>query len=71
MLKSPVIKVSIIIVSIYDAGSLLPLSNSNKGAVPSFKLSFFDRKIENTEAASVELITEPIKKLINIGSFKI
>ena len=47
----------------YAIGSLLPLSTSSRDAVPYFKFSFFARKMEKTEAASVELMTEPISKL--------
>ena len=36
---------------------------SSRDAVPYFKFSFFARKMEKTEAASVELMTEPISKL--------
>ena len=43
-------------------GSLLPDSNSSKEAVLSFKFSFRERRIEKTEAASVEPITEPSNK---------
>lgn len=53
----------IITVSIYEQGSLLPLSTSNNEAVLSFKLSRLERNIENTDAASVELITAPINIL--------
>ena len=50
-------------VSIYENGSLLPLSSSKIGAVEYFKLSLLNLKIENTEAASVELMVAPIRKL--------
>ena len=60
-----------IIVIIYAAGSLLPLSSSKSGAVPSFKLSLFERSIEKTEAASVELISAPKRKLTSKGNFNI
>ena len=52
-----------IAVSIYEQGSLLPLSISSREAVFSLRPSFFERSIEKTEAASVELITEPISIL--------
>ncbi len=42
---------------------MLPLSTSSKEAVRYFKFSRLERRMENTEAASVELISEPIKKL--------
>ena len=57
------------IVSIYENGSLLPLSTSNKEALLYFKLSFLERNIENTEAASVELITAPTKNDCKISNF--
>ena len=41
-------------------GSLLPLSNSSIEAVLSLRFSFLERNIENTEAASVEPIIEPM-----------
>ena len=46
-------------VSIYAVGSLLPLSISSREATPSFKFSFFFRKMENTLAASVQEMTAP------------
>ena len=52
-----------ITVSMYDIGSLLPLSISRSEAVPSFKLSFFCLNMEKTLAASVDERTAPIKKL--------
>ena len=70
MLLWPFIKLKIIIVIIKAIGSLLPLSSSIMDAVPSFKLRFFDLKIENTDAASVELITAPINILSNKANFK-
>ena len=42
---------------------MLPLSTSSRDAVRYFKFSRLERKIEKTDAASVELIKEPIKKL--------
>ena len=42
------------IVSIYAIGSLLPDSNSNNGRRFSFNAKFLDRKIEKTEAESVD-----------------
>ena len=42
---------------------MLPLSISSSGAVLFLSPSFLDLKIENTDAASVELITEPISML--------
>ena len=62
-LVSPLINERIIAVSIYEHGSLLPLSISSKGAVLYFRLNCFERSTENTDAASVELITAPISKL--------
>jgi len=38
---------------------LLPLSSSSRDAVLSFRPRFLERRIEKTEAASVELTTEP------------
>ena len=58
-------KVKTISVNIYAIGSLLPLSISNKGANEPFKLSFWERSIENTEAASVEPTTDPIRNPSN------
>ena len=60
---------SIIIVNIYAQGSLLPLSTSNNDAVPYFNDKFLLFNIENTDAASVQLITEPINKLSKRGIF--
>ena len=59
------------IVKMYAKGSLLPLSISRRGAVLYFKLSRLERNMEKTDAASVELITAPIKKLSVNGSFRI
>ena len=42
---------------------MLPLSTSKSEAELYFKLSLLDLKIAKTEAASVEDITEPIRKL--------
>ena len=42
---------------------MLPLSSSSREAVWSRKLSFLERRMENTDAASVELITAPVRKL--------
>lgn len=50
-------------VSIYAAGSLLPLSISSIGAVLFLRPSFFPLRMEKTEAASVELTTAPRRKL--------
>ena len=50
-------------VSMYAQGSLLPLSTSRSEAVLYFKFNFFDRRIANTDAASVEPTSEPIRKL--------
>ena len=58
----PVIIAMAMVVSIYDTGSLLPLSISSKESVPYFSDKCLERKIEKTEAASVELKTEPIRK---------
>ncbi|BEH90348.1 hypothetical protein T23_04500 [Turicibacter faecis] len=38
--------------------------------MPSFKFSFLDRRIEKTEAASVELMIAPINKLSKPFIFK-
>ena len=62
--------VKIIEVSIYANGSLLPLSTSSMEAVLYFKLRRFERNIEKTDAASVELIIEPISKLSRNSIFK-
>ena len=59
----PFIMLSIRTVSIYEHGSLLPLSISSSGAEWFFSPSFLDLRIENTEAASVELTTAPSRKL--------
>ena len=66
-LVSAVMMVIIIAVSIYEQGSLLPLSISSIEAVLYFSPRFFDLRMEKTDAASVELRTEPIRKL-NLGS---
>ena len=50
-------------------GSLEPDSISSKESVCSFSASFLDRRILNTEAASVEEMTEPMRKLSSQGSF--
>ena len=42
---------------------MLPLSISSSGAVLFLSPSFLDLNIENTDAASVELMTEPISML--------
>ena len=57
-------------VIINAAGSLLPLSSSSIDAVPSLRLKFLDLNIEKTEAASVGLITHPIRRLSNKVNFK-
>ena len=54
---------SITAVSIYDMGSLEPLSTSRRGALLFLRPSFRERSMENTVAASVELMTAPIRKL--------
>lgn len=46
-------------VSTYAIGSLLPLSNSNVGLRFVFSARLFERKIENTAAASVDETMEP------------
>ena len=46
------------IVSIYAIGSLLPLSSSNSGRRFSFRPCFLVRRIENTDAESVEAIVD-------------
>lgn len=51
-------------------GSLLPLSNSRRGPILCFKPCFLERKIENTAAASVDEIIEPINKDSNSGKCK-
>ena len=50
------------VVSENAKGSLEPLSISKMEANSPFKFKFFERNIENTEAASVEEIIEPNKK---------
>ena len=45
----------------YATGSLLPLSTSSRDAVPYFRFSFLERRMENTDAASVEPRTAPIR----------
>ena len=47
-------------VSMYEVGSLEPDSISNKDEVPYFKLRRRERRMLNTEAASVEQMTEPM-----------
>ena len=54
-----------------DIGSLLPLSISSSSAVFSFNCEFFECSMEKIEAASVDAMTEPIKKLSLISIFKI
>ncbi|GHV22457.1 hypothetical protein FACS1894174_07090 [Bacteroidia bacterium] len=46
------------IVNKYAIGSLLPLSNSSNGFICSFRETPLDRKIPNTEAESVDDITD-------------
>ena len=46
----------------YATGSLLPLSTSSRDAVPYFRFSFLERRMENTDAASVEPRTAPIRR---------
>ena len=60
-LAPPFAMAIMVAVSIYAQGSLLPLSISSIDAVLYFKLSFLERSIEKTDAASVELIKAPIK----------
>ena len=55
--------VRMITVIIYEQGSLLPLSTSSMEAVLYFKFSLLERRMENTDAASVELMTAPISML--------
>ena len=52
-------------------GSLEPDSISSREAVFSLRFRFLDRRMPNTEAASVEPITEAVKRLSRSGSFKI
>ena len=42
---------------------MLPLSTSSREAVWFLRPSFLERRMENTDAASVELITAPVRKL--------
>ena len=49
-------------------GSLEPDSISSRESVWYFKASFLERRMLNTEAASVEEITEPMRKLSTQGS---
>ena len=58
----PFMMLSIRAVSMYANGSLLPLSISSIGAVLFLRPSFLDLRMENTDAASVELTTEPSRK---------
>ena len=53
----------IITVSMYENGSFEPLSISSRGERLFFRPSLFERSIENTDAASVELMTAPISML--------
>ena len=57
----------IAIVSMYAVGSLLPLSTSSREAVWSRRFSRLERRMENTEAASVEAMTAPSRKLSKVG----
>ena len=50
------------IVSIYAIGSLLPDSNSKSGRRFSFNARFFERKIEKTDAESVDDIVDANNK---------
>ena len=50
-------------VSMYEHGSLLPLSTSRTDAVLFFRPNLRERRVENTEAASVEANTDPKRKL--------
>ena len=47
----------------YAHGSLLPLSTSRRGEVLNLRLNCRDLRMENTEAASVEESTAPMRKL--------
>ena len=58
-LTLPVIADSRITVIMYANGSLLPLSNSSMDAVPYLRFSLRERRIENTDAASVDPRTAP------------
>ncbi|OPZ50228.1 MAG: hypothetical protein BWY90_01641 [Deltaproteobacteria bacterium ADurb.BinA014] len=51
-------------------GSLLPDSNSKSGFNGSFSPTFFERRMANTAAASVEETIEPIKKALSQGRFR-
>ena len=42
---------------------MLPLSTSSREAVWFLRPSFLERRMENTDAASVELMTAPVRKL--------
>ena len=50
------------VVKKYAMGSLLPLSSSSIGLMPSRRLMLLERRIENTAAASVEEIIAPSNK---------
>ena len=63
LVPPPVIMESMMMVSIYEHGSLEPLSISSIGAELFFRPSLRERSMENTEAASVELTTEPMRRL--------
>ena len=59
----PAITDIITAVSMYDTGSLDPLSTSIREAVLFLRPSFRVLRIEKTDAASVELMTAPMRKL--------
>ncbi len=49
----------------YAVGSLLPLSTSKREAVLYLRFSLLERRIEKTDAASVDAMTEPKRKLMS------
>src|SRR5690554_5112345 len=53
-------------VNMYAMGSLLPLSNSRVGLKLLFRARIFERKMENTAAASVEDTIEPSRRASNM-----
>ena len=59
--------VSRMLVSMKAKGSLLPLSTSSREAVWSRRSSRLERRMEKTEAASVEEMTAPSRKLSRAG----
>ena len=51
-------------------GSLEPDSTSSRESVWFLRASFLDRRMLNTEAASVEEMTEPMSRLSSQGSLR-